>query len=377
MEFWASFVTQFFYVGWLGALLIALLVVAVQRATWLLMFLMRMRQGWLYPFSIVPAYLFFFFSFVPERYMQEAVFREVVEYDYLVRTQQWDTIVNKPETEQNYSDLSVWSTNYALAMRGQLADFLFFYRQTGLKGLIDDGQQKEVLSYFTLSNIFLQLGMVNNAERMAFDAKQYIPHNHKSGRIYRRLAETNLINGNYIIAAKYLNILKSSLFYGRWANSFLDHISDEAYIDKVYGHLRSLRVTESRNLISPYKDDLFLELVRHNKENKLAWDYLMAYALLQLSLDKVAEYTKMAIDAGYSHVPRAVQECILGNRLLHQEERPHINFEADENVEMITKSFFHTFNETRDINNAQLSQPPFSQTYWFYHSQYVLNRKKP
>lgn len=377
VEFFVSFVTQFFYVGWLGALLMALLMLGVQGLTWWLMCRFRVRQGWFYPLSFVPAALLFIFAFIPERYRQEPRFREVVKYDYLVRTQQWDAIVNMPEEEYPISDLGIWSTNYALAMRGQLADYLFFYHQTGLHGLLDDGQQEEVLAYFTLSNIFLQLGMVNNAERMAFDAKQYIPHNHKSGRLYRRLAETNIINGNYTIAAKYLKMLQSTLFYGQWANDFLEHLNDEDYINKAYGRIRELRVTEDKYLISPNKDELLLALVQHNKENAQAWEYLLAYALLQLSQDKVARYMQMALEAGYPHVPRAVQECLLGNRLLHHEENPHVDFKADKDVEVLTKSFFHTLDMTHDVKNPQLSQPPFSQTYWYYHSQIVLSQPEP
>ena len=376
-EFFVSFITQFFYVGWLGALIMALLVIGVQILTWCLMNRVGLRRGVYYPLSILPAYLLFFFSFVPERYRQEPVFREVVEYDYLVRTQQWDAIVNKPEKEQPVSDLGIWSTNHALAMRGQLSDFLFFYRQTGLQGLFDDGQQKEVLSYFTLSDIFLHLGMVNNAERMAFDLKQYIPYNHKSGRIYRRLAETNLINGDYKIAVKYLKILRTTLFYGKWADRYLEHINDEAYINQALGQQRSLRQTEGRELIPPQKDELLLALVRQNEENALAWDYLLACALLQLNQDKVALYMQMAQEAGYSRVPRAVQECLLGNRMLNQEEQPHIEFEADHDVEAITKAFLYELNENRNMDNAQLSKPPFSQTYWYYQLKTIQKRQSP
>lgn len=376
-EFFVSFITQFFYVGWLGAMLMAMLVMGVQVLVWFLLRCVGLRRGYYYPLSILPAYLLFFFAFVPERYRQEPVFREVVEFDYLVRSQQWDAIVNKPESEQINSDLAVWSSNYALAMRGQLSDFLFFYRQTGPQGLFDDGQQKEVLSYFTLSDIFLQLGMVNNAERMAFDLKQYIPHNHKSGRLYRRLAETNLINGNYTIAVKYLKILKSTLFYGRWADTFLEHINDEAYINHAYGQLRELRLTEGRGLISPQKDELLLALVRHHKGNLLAWDYLLAYALLQLSQDKVAHYMQMAQEAGYSHIPRAVQECLLGNRMLNREEQPYIDFEADQNVETITRAFLNILNESRDMGDAQLGVPPLSHTYWYYQLHTIQNHQSP
>ena len=376
-EFFVSFITQFFYVGWLGAMIMALLVMGVQILTWHLMKRVGLRHRYYYPLSILPAYLLFFFTFVPERYRQEPEFREVVEYDYLVRTRQWDAIVNKPETAQPISDLAVWSTNYALAMRGQLSDFLFFYRQTGLQGLFDDGQQKEVLSYFTLSDIFLQLGMVNNAERMAFDLKQYIPHNHKSGRLYRRLAEANLINGDYMIAVKYLNILKSTLFYGKWADRFLSHICDEAYISQAFSLQRGLRQAEGRVLISPQKDDLLLALVRQNRENMLAWDYLLACALLQLSQDKVARYVQMAREAGYSRVPRAVQECLLGNRMLNREELPHIDFEADRDVETLTRTFLNILNENHSIDNSELSKPPFSQTYWFYQLKTIQKHQSP
>lgn len=219
-EFFVSFVTQFFYVGWLGALVVALTVMA---GCWLLRLVTPRKGVWSMLWLVaVGCWLWLVaWCLVPERYRREAAFREAVELDYLVRTQQWDAIVNRSDSDSPLTDMAVWCTNYALAMRGQLSDFLFFYPQKGVEGLLTDGRQQEPLAYFTLSNIFLQLGMVNNAERMAFDAKQYVPHNHKSGRLYRRLAETNLMNGNTRIAAKYLHYLESTLFYGQWARNRL------------------------------------------------------------------------------------------------------------------------------------------------------------
>ena len=376
-EYLNSFIMQFFYIGWLGAVIVALLMMGIQGFTWWLMCRVRLSKAWLFPLSFVPCTLLFYYSFVPERYRQEAEFREVIEYDYLVRTQQWKAITNKPETEQPATDLGVWGTNFALAKCGQLSDFMFFFRQLGTNSLFDDGQQKEVLAYYSLSDIFLQLGMVNNAERMAFDAKQYIPQNHKSGRLYRRLAETNLINGNYTIAKKYLRILKSTLFYGQWARRFLEHIDDEEYISKAFAWQRSIRQSSGRELISPDKGELLLSLVQQNKENSLAWDYLLAYALLQRNLDKVARYMQIYQEAGYERVPRAVQECLIGNRLLGKEEHPHIEFKVDENVEMLTEAYFHTIESKQDLNNRELNGPPFSHTYWHYQMQAIQKRQTP
>lgn len=44
-----------------------------------------------------------------------------------------------------------------------------------------------------------------------------IPNFNKSGRCFKRLAETNLINGQYEVAAKYLRLLRKTIFYRDWA----------------------------------------------------------------------------------------------------------------------------------------------------------------
>ena len=281
LEYVVSFIVQFFYIGWLGAVILALLTVDLQRLIWWGMKKVRLRNGWFYPLSLIPAALLFYYCFVPRQYRTDADFREAVAYDYLVRTHQWEAITDKdtPTTEQG-----VWSTNYALAMMGRLPDDMHLYRQTGPQGLLTDDQQKEVLSYFSLSDIYLQLGLINHAERMAFNAKQYIPNNHKSGRLYRRLAEANIINGNNVIAAKYLHFLQSTLFYGPWARARLANLGkDEDYINSHYRLLRERRLTQYNNLIPPRKYELMAELVRQNPDNKLAMDYLRAYELIYRS----------------------------------------------------------------------------------------------
>ena len=64
--------------------------------------------------------------------------------------------------------------------------------------------------------------MINDAQRFAFEAMEAIPNFRKSGRCLKRLAETNLINGQYEVAAKYLRILSKTLFYKDWAKKHDD-----------------------------------------------------------------------------------------------------------------------------------------------------------
>ena len=49
VEYAVSFLIQFFYIGWLGALIVALLTVGLQRLFWWLMKTIRLRSDWFYP----------------------------------------------------------------------------------------------------------------------------------------------------------------------------------------------------------------------------------------------------------------------------------------------------------------------------------------
>ena len=103
LEYVISFITQFFYIGWLGAALIALLAVSIQGLTWLLMRALRISKSWLYPITLLPPTLLFWYVFIPQAYKTDTQFRETIDYDYLLRTQKWNAIVAKsyyrqPET---------------------------------------------------------------------------------------------------------------------------------------------------------------------------------------------------------------------------------------------------------------------------------------
>lgn len=242
--------------------------------------LLRLRRSWLYPISFVPAALMFYYGLIPQHYRDNAVFREIVEYDYLMRTHQWQSIAEKSAQAVPQSEHGIRVTNHALAIQGRLLDEMFFYQQTGPKGLLADDQQQEPLTYYALSDIYMHLGFVNESERLAFNAKQSLPDHHKSGRAFFRLAETNIINGNYTIARKYLNYLSSTLYYGSWARNWLEKLGDETYTEQQYGGVRRRRTTQVNHLIAPDKSIMLTELVQRDSTNRLAMDYLLAYDLL-------------------------------------------------------------------------------------------------
>ena len=76
---------------------------------------------------------------------------------------------------------------------------------------------KSIPSAFMMSEVAMRAGMVNVAQRAAFEAMEAIPNYNKSSRALCRLVETNMITGQTEVAHKYIAILEQTTFYGGWA----------------------------------------------------------------------------------------------------------------------------------------------------------------
>ncbi|MBO4606379.1 MAG: hypothetical protein J5682_00590 [Prevotella sp.] len=365
-EWVVSFFTQFFYVGWLGAVVVAFLAVVLQLLVWWLMRLCHLRNRWFYPLSFIPSVLLFTFVLIPKSYREDATFREAVDYDYLVRTHQWDAILRKTRQRVPLSDNAIWCTNYALAMRGELCDSLFRYPQSSPDGLLYDARRVELLSLFSLSDIFFQIGFINDAERMAFDAKQLLPDSHKSGRLYRRLAECNLVNGDTATASKYIQILSSALFYRSWAQRYRPCLTSRQLLDAdpYYGERRRFRV-RTDSLITPSLPHKLQSLLIDCPTNHLASEYLLAYQLLRLDFQGVLDAELREQQRQQRVAPWAVQECIIGNWVLtHPNDSFPISLRPDALQQ--TLQYMQLMQQTDDMLGGPLQSEPYVYSYWHY-----------
>lgn len=216
---------------------------------------------------------------------------DLVEYDWLVRQQRWNDIIAKSEQKQPDLPMSVCATNLALGMTGQLGDRCFDFFQNGDEGLMPPFERNFSTTLLTGDMYFL-LGLVNTSQRYAFEAMESIPNYNKSARTIKRLAETNLINGQYAVARKYLNMLQKTIFYKKWADRRMEMIDNPKLIDKhnVYGYLRKVRLTEDFLFSDQEIDKICGQLLMHNKDNMMAMQYLLIYPLLNRNLPLFMEY---------------------------------------------------------------------------------------
>ena len=206
---------------------------------------------------------------------------KVMQYDFMACHQQWNRILETVNAEKPNNQIGVTVQNLALAMHGKLLDHMFDYNQNGIAGLLPD-VKTDATSPLPTAEAFYQLGMINVAQRTVFEAQEAILDFQKSGRCYKRLAQTNLINGNYEVARKYLTALQKTLFYLDWANETLPLLGNEEAIAKhpEYGRLRQSAFKEDFYFSDHVTAEMLESLYFSNTDNRLAYQYLLAYYML-------------------------------------------------------------------------------------------------
>lgn len=301
---------------------------------------------------------------------------ELIDYDFLVRTEQWNKIIDKAEKKQPTTPLGVSCVNLALSQQGVLADRLFEFYQNGGEGLFPTFT-RDMTSPVSTSEIFFRLGMVNDAERYMFEAQEAIPNYRKSARMTRRIAECELVNGNYKVAAKLLRRLQKTAFYSQWADQVMALLGNEKAINShpIYGKLRKYREKKQDFLFSDREMDQMLGLLFLNdKSNKMAYEYLICYELLQRDLAKFMQYYTLGRFVGYDHIPRSFQEILVGNWMKTHSDPRTIPYSVDAQTVNNTLNFIQLY--MQNPKDPQLDAQPYVSNAWHYMMQGSANEKK-
>ena len=234
---------------------------------------------------------------------------DLIAYDYLVRANQWDKIISMSEKRQPDLPMSVCATNLALAMKQQLGERAFEFYQRGTEGLLPKFHRNFATLQLT-AEAYFQLGLVNTAQRLSFEAMEALPNYNKSARAVKRLAETNLINGQYGVARKYLSMLGKTIFYRNWARRTAKLLGNEQAINQhpLYGRLRSMRLDNDLLFSEQEADKICGQLFMRNNANTMAMQYLLLYPLLEGNIGKYVGYAQI-VQNKVPYNPRSCQEA--------------------------------------------------------------------
>ena len=288
---------------------------------------------------------------------------EWMRYDFMVRMQMWNRILQYADSHAPSSPKTVSCLNLALGKTGRMPDYQFSYFQNGPEGLLP-GFVRDHTNPVATGEIYWHLGMVNTAQRFAFEAQESIPDFQKSGRFYQRLAQTNIVNGDWDVARKYLKALQNARFYRGWARETLALMDSGEIFEKrpELAQARDLRLKEHDFLFSDEEKDSMLGLLKvENPGNTMALDYLMAWCLLRKDLDRFVECIGMVEEP---MMPKSYQEALLLRWVqTHQDFEGLPAFLAPAHALRINRFIA----DMKAGKSEEKLRKDYGDTYWFYY----------
>jgi hypothetical protein len=290
---------------------------------------------------------------------------DLMQLEKSVFNKDWDSIIKQHETSPSTNVAGQYYYNLALSERGQLCNRLFFGRQDfGTKSLslthFQEQINRSVYFYYTI-------GLMNEAHHIAYESMVLSGYNPQNIKI---LIETDLLNGNYRSAERYINMLKKTLHYSAWAAIFEKMLYNPSMIVSHPEMGEKIKLLPRNDFFITQNDIENIDLMlMSNPDNKKAFEYKMAMLLLDKDYKAVVHQVKRMKDMNYTYIPRHIEEAIMvfinGNH-----ELPYLgDFEISRETELRYKLYLAAFRINKNKTRPEfdkLMKKKWGNTFWYY-----------
>ena len=251
--------------------------------------------------------------------------------------------------------------NLVVAQNRSLSATLLKYPDNNLGTFDTLGPNTPPLTIKTLNELYWVLGDMTFCERAAMLANVCSPNN-RNIRMIKRLAEINLVKGDYNATRKYLRILQKTFVWKGWANRVFaalghhatpeEHALIQPYIDK-----RAFINTQDTLRLNDNCYTIMKELVESNPANNIAINYMLCSDLLLKDMDTFKhDYDAYYLKQKSVLYDRLYQEALMiylaGTKASPAEWTKYIKRQD------VLQRFYQY--------NNQRGNPAFSDTYWYY-----------
>ena len=300
--------------------------------------------------------------------------------DYFARHKMWDELLQQSRKSfgQSYDMFICHDVNRALYHTGRLLHDMFLYPQHYAGLLLTQNRRfpKELLvqMYVKSSNTLYELGHINEAENASYEALSTLGY-YPQG--LQRLALINIIKGQTDAARTFLYALSKDFLYEDIAKHYLQRLETDPLLstDEEIQRLRSFMLIEdSINKTTP-KD-----LLEKNIQNRMAFEYLMAFLLL------TGQHAAVANSIGYldnydypqGRIPRHLEEAVLLYMAMTDKK---VNTHG-RRINTVTIRRFQKFMQLFQRHKLDLQSPAkklekeFGDTYYYFYF-FLLNASEP
>ncbi|MFC1558455.1 DUF6057 family protein [candidate division KSB1 bacterium] len=238
----------------------------------------------------------------------------MLKMNYYSNEEKWDNILEEVEhIPYEYNDLLLkHNVNRALFFKNRLLESMFSYPQDVESLLTLNFYSQDPTMYVPeltiVADTFFKIGIINYAEHSLHEALEVVGEYPK---IVHQLFLINFVKGKYNAANIFLNLLSKDLINGNKAKEYKNQLEKGSFGqgNKIIQNIQSIKLEED------YDSTLNIETVLKNliekSNNRMAFEYLMAYYLYTAQFDKIAQNIKLFNFYNYPNLPRHIEEALI------------------------------------------------------------------
>ena len=321
----------------------------------MLLWTVSLMRGWKFRIlwfavMLLPTYLLFGLPQVKKIQAPDFILEKDLAVDCEYYFGNYDKVIRLVESEDKWTDQMLFFYNLSQAQRDELPDHLMKFTSNYLGTFEKIGSDTPMLTIRNMNELYWALGDMTFTERAAMMTNVF-SHNNRNVRMIRRLAECNIVSGDSLAAEKYLRILDKTFVYSTWAKNIRQN-GQRIYREKMQmvNHHDTITISDNAHF-------LMMQLLDANPNNTIALDYILCSDLLLKDISNFKrDYDRYCIDTNKPRLKTLYQEalCIW----LAGSDAPQEDWEK-----YIRQG--HVFERFQQYN-AQRGNPAFKGTYWFY-----------
>ncbi len=283
-----------------------------------------------------------------------------------VARENWDEIIKTHQRSEKPDLAEQYCYHLALSNKDLLCEKLFFDRNGfGVESLTlprnDEYLEMSIPFYYSI-------GLISEAHHLAYESM--VKSGYRPATI-KTLVKTNLINGHYRVAERYLNVMDKTILYKDWAGKYKGMLFDTSLIRSDADLGEKLRLLPKKDFFIRSDDAQNIELfVASNPGNRKAFEYKMARLLFQKDIVSIVYEIRKMYSMGYTSIPVHIEEAILQ----YQGKNGFVPDTGGLTVSSKTGLKFTEYNNTLEVNRymdrSQLKdvmKKEWGQTYWYYY----------
>jgi hypothetical protein len=274
--------------------------------------LFRINEEYAKNLSTYSVLAIFSLTFFIQSRMYDPKTAALFQLEKLFYQQDWNGVIKLQEKIQSSNIAAQYYYNIALSEKNILCERMFLSRQ-------DFGNQAIMIPWNSGTNIrqifrgvyfFYTIGLINEAHRWAFESmvvQGYVPENVKL------LIKTELINGHYKVAEKYIDVFKKTLHYRSWVRKYEVMLYHPELIqsDPELGEKIKLQPKTDFPIRVKGPQANIVLILQANPGNRKAFEYKLAWYMLERNLAGVVNEIKNLKGMGYTRIPRHIEEAAL------------------------------------------------------------------